>query len=96
MNLESQGLQQDLFGGEAEIERPEKIYEGVDALSRKYGKHTVFLGLSFQAMKGGQHLTERGDQARRNRGHLTICSKSYAKRPRTGTQQELRAVAGNR
>jgi hypothetical protein len=38
----------------------EKIYAGVDALSRKYSKHTVFLGSSFQAMKGSQHLTERG------------------------------------
>jgi hypothetical protein len=60
MNLESQGLQPDLFGGHVEIERMEKIYASVDALSRKYGKHTVFLGSSFQAMKGSQHLTERG------------------------------------
>jgi DNA polymerase-4/DNA polymerase V len=65
MNLESQGLQPDLFCEHAEIERMEKIYASVDALSRKYGKHTVFLGSSFQAMKGNQHLTERGDQARR-------------------------------
>jgi hypothetical protein len=43
-----------------EIGRMEKIYAGVDALSRKYSKHTVFLGSSFQAMKGSQHLTERG------------------------------------
>jgi hypothetical protein len=41
----------------------EKIYAGVDALSRKYGKHTVFLGSTFKAMKASQHLTERGDQA---------------------------------
>jgi DNA polymerase-4/DNA polymerase V len=65
MNLESQGLQPDLFGEHVEIERLEKIYASVDALSRKYGKHTVFLGSSFNAMKGSQHLTERGDQARR-------------------------------
>jgi hypothetical protein len=65
MNLENQGLQPDLFGEYAEIERLEKIYAGVDALSRKYGKHTVFLGSSFNAMKDSQHLTERGDQARR-------------------------------
>jgi nucleotidyltransferase/DNA polymerase involved in DNA repair len=65
MNLESQGLQPDLFGEHAEIERMEKIYASVAALSRKYGKHTVFLGSSFKAMKNSQHLTERGDQARR-------------------------------
>lgn len=35
MNLESQGLQPDLFGEHAEIERMEKIYASVDALSRK-------------------------------------------------------------
>jgi hypothetical protein len=64
MNLESCGLQPDLFG-HAEIERIEKIYAGVDALSRKYGKHTVFLGSGFRAMKGNQHLTDRGDTARR-------------------------------
>jgi hypothetical protein len=52
MNLQSQGLQPDLFGGHVEIERMEKIYAGVDTLSRKFGK-------------GSQHLTERGDQARR-------------------------------
>ena len=32
-------------------ERMGKIYAGVDALSSKYSKHTVFLGSSFQAMK---------------------------------------------
>lgn len=51
MNLKSQGLQPDLFAEHAEIERLEKIYAGVDAPSRKYGKHTVFLGSSFKAMK---------------------------------------------
>jgi hypothetical protein len=51
MNLKSQGLQPDLFAEQAEIERLEKIYTGVDAPSRKYGKHTVFLGSSFKAMK---------------------------------------------
>ena len=49
MNLQSQGLQPYLFGGHVEIERMEKIYAGVDTLSRKYGK-------------GSQHLTERGDK----------------------------------
>ena len=35
MNLQSQGLQPDLFGGHVEIDRMEKIYASVDALSRK-------------------------------------------------------------
>jgi hypothetical protein len=65
MNLANQGLQPDLFGDQAEIERLETIYAGVDALSRKYGKHTVFLGSSLKVTKETQHLTERGEQARR-------------------------------
>ena len=80
MNLESQGLQPDLFDGHVEIERMEKIYAGVDALSRKYGKHTVFLGSSFQAMRGSQHLSERGDQARRK----TLLLKGETQRRRIG------------
>jgi hypothetical protein len=39
-----QSGQPDLFGGQVEIERLEKIYAGVNALSREYGKHTAFLG----------------------------------------------------
>src|SRR5262249_28797740 len=65
LSLQHQGIQPDLFAEHVEIERMEKIYEKVDGLSRKYGKHTVFLGSSFAAMKGNQHLNERGDQARR-------------------------------
>jgi len=58
----------------------EKIYAGVDALSRKYSKHTVFLGSSFQAMKGSQHLTERGGIAR----HKTQLLKGETWRRRVG------------
>jgi hypothetical protein len=57
----------------------EKIYTGVDALSSKYSKHTVFLGSSFQAM-GSQHLTERGGIARRK----TQLLKSETRRRRVG------------
>ena len=58
----------------------EKIYTGVDALSSKYSKHTVFLGSSFQAMKGSQHLTERGSIARRK----TQLLKGETRRRRVG------------
>jgi hypothetical protein len=58
----------------------EKIYTGVDALSRKYSEHTVFRGSSFQAMKGSQHLTERGSIARRK----TQLLKGETRRRRVG------------
>ena len=36
-------------------ERVRRIYDGIDRLDAKYGKHTVFLGSSFPAMQGQQH-----------------------------------------
>ncbi|MHB0916086.1 MAG: DNA polymerase Y family protein [Thermoleophilia bacterium] len=58
-------IQPDLFGVTAKIERVSKAYEAVDAVRRKYGKHTVFLGSSFAARHFGQHLGERGDAPER-------------------------------
>ena len=40
----------DLFGKTVKNEKFSKIFESVDKLSTKFGKHTVFLGSSFQAM----------------------------------------------
>lgn len=67
------GAQLDLFGSVLKTEGIRRIYERVDVLSAKYGKHAVFLGSSFQAMKParpnelghsgrfGAHLGARGD-----------------------------------
>jgi DNA polymerase IV len=57
--------QVDLFGEELKTENVRKVYEKIDYLSEKYGKHTVFLGSSFQAIKGRQHQGERSDSAKR-------------------------------
>lgn len=53
--------QPDLFGVTAEIEKVGRVYEAVDGVRMKYGKHTIFLGSSFRAHKFGQHLGDRGD-----------------------------------
>jgi nucleotidyltransferase/DNA polymerase involved in DNA repair len=58
-------MQLDLFGSVAKTINMRRVYEGVDAVRRKYGKHTLFLGSSFQANKFGQHLGERGDIPKR-------------------------------
>jgi len=42
-------IQPDLFGVTARIERIAKVYEAVDGVRVKYGKHTLFLGSSFDA-----------------------------------------------
>lgn len=53
--------QPDLFGVTARIEQLARVYEAVDGVRVKYGKHTLFLGSSFSANRFAQHLGERGD-----------------------------------
>ncbi|MEK7619075.1 MAG: DNA polymerase IV [Patescibacteria group bacterium] len=53
--------QLDLFGSHLEIEKLTRLYHGVDALSEKFGKHTVFAGSSFHAQRLGAHAGGRGD-----------------------------------
>jgi DNA polymerase-4 len=55
------GLQLDLFGLVANVEKWRPVYAAVDSLDQKFGKHTVYLGSTFKAIKNGAHLTERGD-----------------------------------
>ncbi|HEY4526614.1 MAG TPA: DNA polymerase IV [Candidatus Paceibacterota bacterium] len=57
--------QLDLFGAVEESQGFKQVFESVDAISEKYGKHAVFLGSSFKAMKFGAHLGERGDMPER-------------------------------
>ena len=52
------------------VEKFMKIYRGVDELSARYGKHTMFLGTSLEAQKFGAHLTERGDDPERHKNLL--------------------------
>lgn len=60
-------VQLDLFGKVQESEGLRLVFNSVDALSERYGKHVVFLGSSFSAMKFGAHLGERGDTPGRTR-----------------------------
>ncbi|OHB19768.1 MAG: hypothetical protein A2854_03920 [Parcubacteria group bacterium RIFCSPHIGHO2_01_FULL_56_18] len=60
-------VQLDLFGKVQESEGMKMIFESVDAISERYGKHAVFLGSSFQAMKFGAHLGDRGDTPERTK-----------------------------
>src|SRR5262249_36673296 len=52
--------QLDLFGEAIRMQRLSNLYESVDTLREKYGKHTVFLGASFLAHQSAQHEGERG------------------------------------
>jgi len=42
-----------------------KLYESVDTINQRFGKHTVFLGSSFLAHDRPQHERERGDTPER-------------------------------
>ena len=57
--------QRDLFGEALRAARIRHVYEAVDQLDAKYGKHTVFLGSSFTAMQDTQHAGERAELPRR-------------------------------
>jgi DNA polymerase-4/DNA polymerase V len=61
--------QLDLFGEVVRMQRLSNLYESVDALSAKYGKHTLFLGASLPAHLYAQHAGERGELPER---HLTL------------------------
>jgi DNA polymerase-4 len=59
--------QLDLFGKVEESQGLKMVFDSVDAMSERYGKHAIFLGSSFQAMKFGAHLGDRGDTPERTR-----------------------------
>jgi hypothetical protein len=62
---ENTSVQMDLFGKTLLVEATKKIYDSMDTLSAKFGKHAVFLGSSFQAMVSSAHRGERGVSSQR-------------------------------
>jgi len=57
--------QMDMFGESLKAAKVRKVYEHMDLLSEKYGKHTVHLGSSLKVINRKQHLNERADLAKR-------------------------------
>jgi len=62
--------QEDLFGEREQCYEKEKLYRTIDAVDGRYGKHTVFLGSSFQVARRGWHAGDRGGRAWRTRNTL--------------------------
>jgi DNA polymerase IV len=58
-------VQLDLFGETLRAEKFSRVYQAVDHMREKYGKHTLFLGSSYLAHQFGQHLGDRGDEPQR-------------------------------
>jgi len=57
--------QLDLFGAINKKKKLTHLYEAVDVVREKYGKHTLFLGASFHAHKFAQHAGDRGEAPER-------------------------------
>jgi DNA polymerase-4/DNA polymerase V len=55
----------DLFGHASAIEKIKKVYQAVDAVSARFGKHAVFLGSSFKAMNEPAHHGDRNQASER-------------------------------
>lgn len=54
-------IQYGLFEDTTKIEKMAKVYESIDELSRKFGKHAVQHGASLPTKQQAQHEGERGD-----------------------------------
>lgn len=63
--VENSNIQMDLFNNNLNTEKEKVIYDYVDTISHKFGKHAIFLGSSFKAMVNNSHLGERGERAER-------------------------------
>ena len=89
VNLEDDSVAQlDLFGAALKTIEMKKVYEGVDKMRAKYGKHTLYLGSSHLAQTSAQHNEDRGDVPLRKR----VLLKGETKRRRLGIPMFLGKV----
>ncbi len=58
-------VQLDLFGKAKRTEGVRRVYESIDQICERYGKHTVFLASSIAAMTHLSHAGERGEATAR-------------------------------
>lgn len=58
---EYNAIQLDLFRPALKVEKMKNLFQSIDSVNQKFGKHTLFLGASFLAHQFSQHLGERGD-----------------------------------
>ncbi len=74
------GIQYTLFDDTAKIEKMARVYNAVDKLSEKFGKHTVLHAASLPTKLQAQHEGERGDTPQR----ITDLFRGENKRQRLG------------
>ena len=62
--------QPDLFGESLRLEKMSLLYEQIDAIDKKYGKHSVFLGSTLPTLIRPQHDGQRGTPVNEKRPQL--------------------------
>jgi DNA polymerase-4/DNA polymerase V len=72
--------QLDLFGEVQKSQAIKKIFESVDELSEKYGKHVIYMGSSFDAMNRNAHLGARGDLPTRTQKQNLFKGETFRRR----------------
>jgi DNA polymerase-4/DNA polymerase V len=63
--VDCNNVQLDLFCGSQKNDKWRDIYFQIDKIDEKFGKHSVFLGSSMQAINGVQYRGDRADFAKR-------------------------------
>jgi DNA polymerase-4/DNA polymerase V len=61
--------QRDLFNQHVEIEKREKVFDAVDAIDQRFGKHTIYVGSSMRALTEGTYR-DRDAETRRSKESL--------------------------
>jgi hypothetical protein len=59
--IEEKSVQYSLFDDTAKIEKMARIYESIDRISEKFGKHTIQHAASLPTKLQAQHEGARGD-----------------------------------
>ncbi len=77
-----QRIQMNLFEKPLELDQHRVLFDGVDKLDKRYGKHTVFLGSSFPAQQVSQHQNYCGQipEGKKLREH-TINKRKFVNLP---------------
>ncbi len=78
--VSEKGIQYTLFDEPSKIEKMSRVYNTVDELSEKFGKHTILHATSLPTKRQSQHEGERGDIPKRK----TDMFKGENKRQRLG------------
>jgi hypothetical protein len=81
--------QLELFGSSLQIEKMARLYQSVNRIKTKYGKHTLFLGSNIYAHRLAQHEGERGTLPERTRSLL----KGETRRKRLGLPMLMEDVS---